>query len=150
MGHPLGVRGEALGLLARYAEAERDLRSAVRLSSEWVGADHPWTAYDLTALGKTLIAEGHGLEAVSVLKHALRIRESSEPNAELVAETRFALARATWDLGQDRAAAQLLARSARDTYRARSGHDREIAAIDTWLAARSPGRPRSQGRVRVR
>ena len=52
--HPLGIRGETLGFLGRYEEAERDLRRAVDRTAGVV-ADYPWTAYPLTALGKTRI-----------------------------------------------------------------------------------------------
>ena len=134
---PLGIRGETLTLLGRYAEAERDLRLAVDLSTAWVGADHPWTAYQMTALGKTLVAERRWREATSVLNKALRIRERSEPNADLVAETRFALARARWETGEDRTGTLALARAARDAYRNLAEHGKQASEIDAWLADRS-------------
>jgi eukaryotic-like serine/threonine-protein kinase len=134
---PLGNRGESYELLGRYPEAERDLRRAVELSGQWVGPDHPWTAYPLTALGKTLLLEHHFREAAPVLERALRIREKSEPNAEMVAETRFALARTRWELGQDRSAALTLAQSARDAYRKMPGEARHAADVDAWLAGKS-------------
>src|SRR6185312_14552189 len=71
----LGNRGESYELLGRYSEAERDLRKTVELSGQWVGPDHPWTAYPLTALGKTLLLEHRVHEATPVLERALRIRE---------------------------------------------------------------------------
>ena len=135
--HPLGDRGESYELLGRYAEAERDLRRTVDLSGQWVGPDHPWTAYPLTALGKTLILEHRLREATPVLERALRIREKSEPNAELVAETRFALARARWELGEDRAGALSLAQAARDTYRKMPEQAKHATEVDAWLAGKS-------------
>jgi eukaryotic-like serine/threonine-protein kinase len=134
--HPLGIRGETLCFLGRYPEAERDLRLTVDLSTAWVGADHPFTAYPLTALGKTLMGERRWREAISVLEKALRIRESSEPNVELVAETRFALAQARWEAGQDRTGALALARAARDAYRNLAEHGKQASEIDAWLAGR--------------
>ena len=134
--HPLGDRGESYELLGRYPEAERDLRMTVDLSAQWVGADHPWTAYPLTALGKTLILEHHFHEALPILERALRIREKSELNAELVAETRFALARARWELGQDRAGALALAEAARETYRKMPAEAKHAAEVDAWLAGK--------------
>jgi eukaryotic-like serine/threonine-protein kinase len=133
LAHPLGDRGETLELLGRHAEAERDLRSAVELSAVWVGADHPWTAYPLTALGKTLIAERRPREAASILERALRIREHAEPNADLVAETRFGLARARWEIDQDRAGAWSMAEAARDAYRKLPEQTKHVAEIDAWL-----------------
>lgn len=102
LAQPLGIRGETLSFLGRYGEADRDLSMAVEFSTSWVGADHPWTAYALTALGKTLTLQRRWQEANSALERALRIREDAEPNAELVAETRFALARVHWETRQDR------------------------------------------------
>ena len=134
---PLGNRGESYELLGRYPEAERDLRLASDLSAQGVGPDHPWTAYPLTALGKTLNLEHHPREATPILERALRIREKSEPNAELVAEARFALASARWELGQDRAAALTLARAARDTYRKMPEQARHAAEVEAWLADKS-------------
>jgi hypothetical protein len=115
-------------------EAERDLRETVDLSGQWVGADHPFTAYPLTALGKTLIAERRSREAIPILERALRIRERSEPNAELVAETRFALARARWESGPDRAGALSLAEAARDGYRKMPEQAKHAAEVDAWLS----------------
>ena len=140
LAQPMGNRGESLELLGRYPEAERDLRKAADLYGQWVGADHPWTAIALTALGKTLIAEGRSREASPILERALRIREHAEPNAELVAETRFALARARWAIGQDQAGALSLAERARDIYRKMPAEAKHAAEVDAWLADKSRGR----------
>ena len=134
---PLGSRGESYELLGRYPEAERDLQMAADFSAQWVGAEHPWTAYPLTALGKTLLLEHHAREAMPILERALRIREKSEPDAELVAETRFALAQARWELGQDRGGSLRLAEAARDAYRKVSEQAEHAAEVDTWLAGKS-------------
>jgi eukaryotic-like serine/threonine-protein kinase len=142
LAHPLGNRGESYELLGRYPEAERDLRETVERSAVWVGADHPWTAYPLTSLGTTLLAEGKLREATSTLERALRIRERSEPNQDLIAETRFALARARWELDQDRPGARALALSARDAYQKLTGHAKEAAEIDAWLTDKSDRRSR--------
>jgi eukaryotic-like serine/threonine-protein kinase len=137
LAQPLGARGESYELLGRYSEAETDLRRAVDLSEQWVGPDHPWTAYQLTALGKTLVLERHSREAAPILERALRIREKSEPNADLVAETRFALARARWELGQDRGGALTLAQAARDSYRRMPEQAKHATEVDAWLAGKS-------------
>ena len=135
--HPLGNRGESYELLGRYSEAERDLRTTVDLAAQWVGPDHPWTAYSLTALGKTLIFEHRLREATPILERALRIREKSELNAELVAETRFALARARWELGRDRSGALTLAEAARETYRKMPREAKHATEVEAWLAGKS-------------
>jgi tetratricopeptide (TPR) repeat protein/tRNA A-37 threonylcarbamoyl transferase component Bud32 len=139
--HPLGDRGESYELLGRYAEAERDLREAADLSGQWVGPEHPWTAYPLTALGKTLIFEHRLREATTVLERALRIREKSELNAELVAETRFALARARWELGENRSGAIALAENARDAYRKMPQETKHAGEVEAWLAGKAATKP---------
>jgi tetratricopeptide (TPR) repeat protein len=130
---PLEDRGESYELLGRYLEAERDLRTAVDLNARWVGPDHPWTAIALTDLGKTLILEHHLREALPILERALRIREESEPNVELVAETRFALAQARWGNGYNRASALHLAEAARNTYSNMPNHAKDLGQIEAWL-----------------
>ncbi len=130
----LNNRGEALAQLGRHAEAERDLRAAIDLSVIRVGPDHPWTANSLTALGKTLVALQRSPEAIAFLKRALVIRERSEPNARLAAETRFALARALWETNQDRRGARTAAAAARDVFRKSPGPTKPADEIDDWLA----------------
>jgi tetratricopeptide (TPR) repeat protein len=113
------------------------LRQTSEIFADWVGPEHAWTAYPLTALGRTLLAEGRSREAVAILQRALRIRESSEPNAELVAETRFALARALWFFADERRTAEKLAIAARESYRKLPKHEKQVGDIDVWL--RAPG-----------
>jgi tetratricopeptide (TPR) repeat protein len=134
----LDTRAEALELLGRYEEAEKDLRVSIARAEELFGAGHVWTAVALVDLGKVLVDEGRPGPAVPVLERAVRIRDQSDPNPENVAEAHFALARALWSTpqGQDRPRALALARTARDSYRALPGHQKEFAAVDAWLAGK--------------
>jgi serine/threonine-protein kinase len=145
LGHPLSNRGELLNRLGRNEEAERDLRESVERWSGWLGPAHPWMGYPLTALGKTLIDLRRPREAVPVLERALRIRDGSEPNQELVAETRFALAHARFEAGENRSGALALAESARDAYRKIPGQAKHAREVEAWLAANAaakrPGSP---------
>ena len=136
----MGIRGECYEFLGRYAEAERDLRSASDRSEQWVGRDRPWTAIQLTALGKTLLAERRAREAVPILERALRIRVRSERNLDMLAEAQFALARARWEVGTDRAAALSLAASALDSYRKAPGQAKYAAQVEAWLVDKGEGR----------
>jgi tetratricopeptide (TPR) repeat protein len=138
LGHPLGNRGEQLALLGRHREAERDLRSSIDRWEVFVGRDHAWVAYPLTALGKELVVDGRPGEAIAPLERAVRIRERGDTHRDLLAESRFALARARWNAGGDRAAAQALAVAARDAYRAMPAQAKNAAEIDAWLASRAP------------
>jgi tetratricopeptide (TPR) repeat protein len=133
---PLDSRGEALNLLGRYGEAERDLRASLDKAEGLYGKEHAWTAFALSDLGVALLGQGKVGEAVPVLTQALGIRERLEPNQESIAETRFALARALWQAASDRPRALALARTARELYRNLHAHDRQVAAIDAWLAER--------------
>jgi eukaryotic-like serine/threonine-protein kinase len=135
MWHPLGLRGEVLSLLGRRREAEVDLRAAIELSTAWMGAEHHWNAYPMTALGKTLTAAGRPAGAIPLLRTALRIRERSDPHTDLVAETRFALASALWAAGGQRDAARAMAATARDAYRSQPAGAKPAAEIDAWLAS---------------
>ena len=139
--------GEVFESLHRYREAEEVLRSSVDLVVAFVGADHAWTGFPLTALGKTLLAEGKYREAVPVLERAQRAREHATLGADLVAETRFALARARWALNRDRPGSLALASAARDAYRKLPGQEKRTEEIEVWLADRvehSPHRDSSR------
>jgi tetratricopeptide (TPR) repeat protein len=151
LAHQLSNRGEILAALQRHAEAEHDLRDAVNRWTVQIGPEHLWVAYALTALGNTLTAQGRTKEALDVLERALRIRQATEPNPELVAETRFALARALWEASPDRPRAVMLAVAARDTYSGRPTHARQAAEVDDWLTRHrdSSGVPRKPGLGRV-
>ena len=129
-------RGEILEFLHRYSEAEHDLRRSVELLTALSGSDHFYLGHPLTALGRTLLAEGRTSEAVSTLERALRLREHAEPNPEFVAETRFALARAYWAAGRDRPDALKLATAARETYGQIPGRKKQAEEIVAWLASR--------------
>jgi len=134
---PLGNRGGALALLGRHDEAQRDLRESIARWTSSVGPDHPWVAYPLTALGKSLLAVGRTPDAIELLERAVRIREQSEPDTDMVAEARFALALAlsSASKGRDPDRARALAVNARDAYRKLPGQAKHAAEIDAWLAS---------------
>ena len=127
-----GNRGEILKNLGRYAEAETDLRESIERYAMFIDRDHSWVAYPLTALGTTLLATDRPKQALPVLEKALRIREPGEP-PDLVAETRFALARALWTAGSDAARARKLATAAREGYAQLPALAARAAEVDAWL-----------------
>ena len=127
-----GNRGEILKNLGRYAEAETDLRESIERYSVAIDRDHSWVAYPLTALGTTLLATNRAKQAVSVLEKALRIREPVE-TPDLVAETRFALARALWTAGTDATRARKLATAAYEDYAQLPSAAPRAAEVDAWL-----------------
>ena len=135
--NPLDTRAEALNLLHRYADAERDLRDAAGRAQRLYGKDHAWTAYCLNDLGLVLIGENRPAEAIPILTQALRTRERLGRSPDDTAETQFALARALWAADQNRARALALAGTARDIYRPMPGHERQLKEIDAWLAGKA-------------
>jgi eukaryotic-like serine/threonine-protein kinase len=140
----LDTRGEALELLGRYAEAEKDFRAAADRATELFGADHYRTAIALGDLGKVLLDEGRPSEALPILEKTVQIRERSDLSLENVAEARFALARALWETRQDRPRALALAAAGRDSYAKLPWHRKDFTEIDTWLADKgTSGRART-------
>jgi tetratricopeptide (TPR) repeat protein len=134
----LDSRGCAFQALHRYKEAENDLRASLALAEALLGPDHVWTADPSSELGKTLVAEGRYGEALPLLEKALRLRERADATSPDLPETRFALARARWALGRDRAGARALAIAARAGYQAVPGFKRWADEIEVWLSDKTP------------
>ena len=132
----LSNRGEALYALGRYDEARTAFEGAVTRWTSALGPDHRFLGYALTGLGQTQLAERDARAAVLTLERALAIRARREPNTTLVAETRFALARALWAGGDHRQRALSLAKEARAAYAALPELADPRNDIDHWLAAR--------------
>ena len=120
------------------------MRRALTVWETQVGSSHPYLGYPLTAIGRAALALARPKDAVAPLERALRLRETGEADAVLLAETRFALARALWDAGADRARALALAMRARDVY-APAGDAKDTATVDAWprAARRGSRRPTS-------
>jgi serine/threonine protein kinase/tetratricopeptide (TPR) repeat protein len=129
----VGCRGEILHALGRDTEARRDFD----YSLSKVQTDRE-AAIALTGLAQVDLAAGEPTDARPLLERALGIREQAEPNSLLVAETRFALARALGGSGADHKRARSLATSAREAC-GREPCPRRLAGIDSWLSAHSPG-----------
>jgi len=131
----LSNRGEYLVALGRYDEAIAAFRGALDRWEPQLGAEHSLLAHPLTGLGLAQLAAGRPAEALPPLVRALRLREAGEPDQNLVAETRFALARALWSTGTDRARARRLAEQARDYYLGEKTRAGKATEVSTWLLA---------------
>ena len=127
--------------LGRYAEALASCQKAIAIFQTELEPDHMWSAYPLTASGIALTGLHRPGEALTPLRRALEIRRR-EPIATERGETWFALARAQWDAGGDRAAARAAAESARDDYAKAAGADAKLRAVNSWLAAHTVNRRR--------
>jgi tetratricopeptide (TPR) repeat protein len=140
-GHPMCAlismnMGEALNGLRRFAEAREAFQAAIDIWQR-SGADASFVAYGLTGIGRAWLGEQHPGTAIAPLEKALAIRIETHGAAELVGETRFALAQALWSRADARPRAIALATTAR----AERAADKSAAAeIDAWLlAARGSG-----------
>ncbi|HEY8925603.1 MAG TPA: tetratricopeptide repeat protein, partial [Polyangia bacterium] len=130
----LSNRGEYLIAAGKPAEAIPLFLDALGRWEPQLGPDHAYLAYPLTGLGVASSKLGRFSEAVPPLERALRIRESREPNQLQVADTRFALARALWASGGDRARAVQLAEAARAFYESGEATPPAAAEARAWLA----------------
>ena len=131
----LSNRGEYLVALGRHDEAIAAFRGALERWEPQLGPEHPFLAHPLTGLGLAHLAADRPAEALPPLERALRLREAREPDPNMVAETRFALARALWSAGSDRARARHLAEQARDAYLRDRARAASATEVSTWLLA---------------
>jgi len=139
----LSNEAETLDRMGRHEEARAGYRRALAIEERGYGADSTNLAYPLTGLGLSYLADRHPEAALGPLERANRLRAVHEPDPLLVAETQFALARALWESGGDRARAVRLAETAEKLYgdkpmfAARTAE--RIAEIDRWLDSRNRG-----------
>jgi eukaryotic-like serine/threonine-protein kinase len=117
----------------RFADARREYARAVELVRKGRGPDHRELAFPLVGLAKALVELGRTNEAKVAASEALAIRVKRNEPAQLVAESRFVLARAVWLFG-DRTQARELADQARRGYVDSGDADvrDELAEIDAW------------------
>ena len=134
--YALSNRGEYLITLGRPGEALEPLRRGRAVWEVQSGPQNPLLGYPLTALGRALLALARPSDALPPLERALRLREPGEEDPLLVAETRFALARALWDADRDHTRAVMLAKKACAAF-AKASVEKDAAEIGTWLATRS-------------
>jgi tetratricopeptide (TPR) repeat protein len=109
-------RGEIRLGLHQPAEALSDFERALAIWKAEAPATNEIevTSYPLTGMGHALLDLGRADDAIDPLEQALAIRRESSPESR--AETAFALARALWESGRDRARARQLAKEARDLF----------------------------------
>jgi serine/threonine protein kinase len=142
-GHPelatqLSNRGEILNALGRYRDARASFEKARIIWERELGLDNRNLAYALTGIGISYISEGDPGSAIVPLERAFKIREEHENDPSRRAETRFALARALWESGRDRARARALAEEAREGY-ALAELKPKLADVESWLRGHSAG-----------
>lgn len=127
---------DTLTAVGRHESAVPLHERAYELLEGAVGPDHPFTAAALVGKGKSALLRGGGEDAVGHLERALAIHTSKATAPLEVADTRWWLARAVWQAGEDRARARALAEKARATLVAHDRHD-QANAVKTWLEERT-------------
>jgi eukaryotic-like serine/threonine-protein kinase len=136
---PLHLLGVIAAVQHRHDDACTWFERALAISEKALGPDHPAVSYPLTDLGESLVDLARPADALAPLEHALIIRTTHPLDPNLVAETRFALARALWAApagqGRDLHRARMLAEQARETFAA-AGKTEEttLAEVQAWLA----------------
>jgi tetratricopeptide (TPR) repeat protein len=132
----LANEGEVLNALHRYVEARAALEMATTIWTK-EKAEPARMAASQTGLGLALLGAGRPLDAIAPLERALGASTEATAPPELVARTRFALARATWARPGERGRALALAREARHDYASLPDGAAAATAIDGWLRAPS-------------
>ncbi|MGC4119167.1 MAG: serine/threonine-protein kinase [Myxococcales bacterium] len=128
----------SLGRLGRCKEALDAHSRAAALQAEGTPASRD-RAEALQERGETLLVCGEPGQAVESLEEALKLRGVGEVRPDLLAETRFALARALWASSGDRQKARQLALQAQREFVASEGAlmETKAAEVATWLARHS-------------
>jgi eukaryotic-like serine/threonine-protein kinase len=118
----------------RPEAAVASFRRALEIWEKALGPEHQRLAGPLTGIGKAELMAERADAALEPLERALRLRESAEDVApDDLADTRFTLARASWERG-DPARARALALEART---ALEGIEHAaVEEIDAWLTER--------------
>jgi tetratricopeptide (TPR) repeat protein/predicted Ser/Thr protein kinase len=131
--------GQVLHARGDREQAALQYRSALLKMERSLHSGHPFVAYPLIGLATLHLESGQPAAALPLAERALRTLEAHPDAASDLAEARFLVARALTAAGQDAPRAIGLARQARDTYRATASpaHERALADVDAWLAARA-------------
>jgi tetratricopeptide (TPR) repeat protein len=130
-----GNIGAVLHEQGRLDEASIHHRNALGIYEEALGPRHPELARLLQGLAEVALASHDPDAAREHAERALSMREAGEVPPELLAESRFVLARALWAYHAERSRSRALALQARDGYVALGDAKRgALAEVVAWLA----------------
>ena len=119
-------------------QGTREAKTALASLQKAVGPKHRWIVAARSALGECLVAAGKSKEAIEPLERAVEQQQGSGHPVKL-AKSQFALARALWESGGNRARARKLAKEAERAYVRAPGEPRmQLKAIRAWLDAQTP------------
>ena len=123
--------GEAHLTRGDAAAARPHFEHGLRVFEAAHGRGHVMTAYALSGLGRVRLALGDVREARKLLEDAVAAREAAG-DAQPLAESRFALARALWESGERERAWQLVELARPQLEKGHIDPDLDLAA---WIAA---------------
>ena len=132
------VLGTILEARGDHDGARRELEQAVAMFERTLGPKTLQLVQPLTCLGEALVGGGHPADAIAPLERAVALVGDNRESPDLIAASRYALARALWAAGRDRARAVSLARSAAaQLARATTTPEvsRKRAEVTAWVAA---------------
>jgi tetratricopeptide (TPR) repeat protein len=123
-------------MLGRFGDALPLYQQALAIQQRGLPPDQFDFAPVLIGLGECQLELGRPAEALAPLERAIKIAEPTQKPSDL-ARPRFALARALWDSGGDRARATDLAKQARAAFAAEGPNEkRRMARIRAWFTAK--------------
>ncbi len=131
--------GSAYAAAGRLDDARTQTDLALSLWEKTRGASHPDVAYALTSLGQLDLEQGRPKQAVERLERALKLRGGHGLDAQLLAETQFALARALYVVEDRPRGGELAAKGADAFGRGRPPSPDRAAAVERWLASVGEG-----------
>ena len=126
--------GAQLRKLGKHEEAMRQFTRALETWKSKLGEDHPWNAFAHLGVGQIALAEQRPEDAVAAFERAVAVQEGAGVQGHDLGEARFLLARSLHLAEQDHDRAVELAKKAKLDYRGQPDADKELEAIDTWLA----------------
>jgi tetratricopeptide (TPR) repeat protein len=125
--------GYTLLALRRLDEAASAFDEALEILAHDGAFGSPYSVEPLAGLGRTRLAQGEVASAVPLLEKAARLGEAFVIPPFVLADVRFALARALWDSRGDRDRALELAAATRQVYVATDNAPRR-EVLDAWIA----------------
>jgi eukaryotic-like serine/threonine-protein kinase len=125
----------AYGNDGKLDEAEALLRQSILVLEATLGKDHVDLALSFAELGRLQSRRGKPREAIPLFERALALREAAGGEPLELADTKYGLGLAVWEVGEKQRAHALLGQ-ARALYEQVGGERLvRLAEIDAWLAA---------------
>jgi tetratricopeptide (TPR) repeat protein len=135
VGWALFETADVLRLQGKYDEALSYYRRTIAVWERLLGPRHRHLALPLTGIGRVELDRHRPALALPPLEQALALRRGEPGDPAENADTQFALARALWQSGNDRARARELATGAQAEYEhAATKSKGELAEVGQWLA----------------